>query len=183
MKNKKWIIKNVVPMVNVCIILIPNNENIVDVMKIDLVKSVNLNLDQIYVVQHPCAPYSECVIFNEEKKQRKCICPLGKSGDQCYITYNLCSNIRYQNSGTYLPFDGRNFGYSCICTNEYTGCYCQVRGDLSYVSIDTKISNLSSIPALVSVSHDETDEMLNQRSRVLHANVTLPTTLKLLLAG
>ena len=52
-----------------------------------------------------CAPHSQCVVLDEERKLTQCICPLGKLGGQCYISHNSCSGDVCMNNGTCLPLE------------------------------------------------------------------------------
>ncbi len=56
-----------------------------------------------------CSPNSECIVINYDKEQIKCICPLGKSGNQCYITYNPCEHQPCKNNGICLPIRSTKF--------------------------------------------------------------------------
>jgi hypothetical protein len=127
-----------------------------------------------------CSPYSQCVILNEEKKQIQCLCPLGKYGDQCYITHHGCFNNLCKNNGTCLTLDERNFGYSCICHDDYNGINCEKRKRWSYVSIDDNITELSTIPAVISIFGITSESYrFTQDNRVLYKNITLPIILKI----
>ncbi|CAF4029208.1 unnamed protein product, partial [Rotaria sordida] len=126
-----------------------------------------------------CAPHSQCIILDDEKKQIKCICPLGKSGDQCYITHNACFNIQCGNDQTCLPFDQRDLEYACICRNDSNKNACGTRENTWNVSIDTNLTDLSTIPAIFITLGEIFQYQFSESSRKLYKDIVLPTTLEI----
>ena len=126
-----------------------------------------------------CAPHSHCFILNDEKQQTKCICPLGKSGNQCYITYNYCENIVCQNNGTCLPLNQQNLAYTCVCQDQYTGKHCEHLQQYWYISIPANISDLSTVPVIIVMSGTVHVLRLETRARLMYKNILLPNTLKM----
>jgi len=130
--------------------------------------------------QTSCARNSQCVILNDEKNQFKCICPLGKSGNQCYIKYNYCQKFFCQNNGTCLPLDQRNStGYTCICKNDYKGRHCEYLKQISNISIPANISDLSSIPVIILISGFTLQSTFQAENLLMYKNILLPNTLKM----
>ncbi len=126
-----------------------------------------------------CSPHSQCIILNDEKKQIKCICSLGKSGDQCYITYNLCYKNPCGNNKICLPLNQENFEYRCICNGDYDGNSCRTSLSYSNISIDANITDLSSIRAIIVIFAIKSDNIFQQYGRRLFKNIRLPTTLQI----
>jgi hypothetical protein len=127
-----------------------------------------------------CSPHSKCFILNDEKKQMKCICPLGKSGNQCYITYNSCYNKPCDRRNlTCLPLDLGKSGYSCICNDASNTIYCRPIREYTYISIDANLTDLNSIPVIVVTLSDSTENILSQNYRHFFKDETLPTTFKI----
>ena len=126
-----------------------------------------------------CSPDSQCIIINEDKKHIQCICPLGKSGDQCYIKYNPCFSNLCKNNGTCLPLDQRSLQYACFCHNDHGVFISCDFNRWTYISIDRNISELSTIPAIISSFDLIMMDTFFQNNRVLHKDITLPTILQI----
>ena len=128
--------------------------------------------------ERSCAANAQCVILNEEKKQMKCICPLERSGDQCYIKYNFCDTVQCPKNGTCLPLDQRGFKYGCACEDDYSGCASRRTRQVYSISITSIVTDLSIVPAIIVIFRFLADQRFIQVSRTLYKNIALPTTLK-----
>ncbi len=76
-----------------------------------------------------CRPDSTCLyggVCNTTSNVTSCICPTGKTGDQCQYTVDVCANISCQNDAQCISTYGN---WSCLCTNTeiYSGTYCQIK--------------------------------------------------------
>ena len=130
-----------------------------------------------------CSPHSYCIIINEEKKQTKCLCPLGKSGDQCYITHDPCSSNPCLRGGICLPLDERNLEYKCKCKEGVSGRLCLESSMHLNISIESTRIDFSFIPVMIFIFGDSYGNVFNQQTRVLHTDVKLPTTLQIYVAN
>ena len=76
-----------------------------------------------------CRPDSTCLyggVCNDTSNVTSCICPTGKTGEQCQYTVDVCSNITCENAAQCVSVNGN---WSCLCTNPdlYSGTYCQIK--------------------------------------------------------
>ncbi|CAF0843443.1 unnamed protein product [Adineta ricciae] len=62
-----------------------------------------------------------------------CLCPLNKFGSKCYLKHLTCqsTNNLCQNNGVCIPGNDRitKEKFLCLCTEDYTGSYCQYRSN------------------------------------------------------
>ena len=122
-----------------------------------------------------CAPHARCLIVNNASQ---CICPLGKFGKQCYITYNPCATIQCRNNGTCLAVRQENIHtFTCVCTTDYWGFFCESFKSRSNISINTNLTNVSFAPAIVLIFSSIDKNALVQYFQYLLSNATLPITL------
>ena len=126
-----------------------------------------------------CSPHSYCIIINEEKKQTKCLCPLGKSGDQCYITHDPCSSNPCRGNGICLPLNERDLEYQCKCKGTAFGRLCSESPMQLNIYIESTRTDFSFIPVMIFIFGDSYGNVFNQQNRVLHTDVKLPTTLQM----
>ncbi len=89
------------------------------------------------------------LIIDLKSNSTKCMCPLGFTGDQCEIGYNLifqrkkinlksihlirsdihpCKINICQNGGD--CYIDSNSLVTCVCSNEFTGTFCELKSDI-----------------------------------------------------
>ncbi|UJR12450.1 hypothetical protein I4U23_016626 [Adineta vaga] len=56
-----------------------------------------------------------------------CVCPLGRTGSECRVSFDPCSHIDCQHGGTCLPLDERQSTklFICSCRTGYYGSRCE----------------------------------------------------------
>ncbi|UJR06563.1 hypothetical protein I4U23_010847 [Adineta vaga] len=64
-----------------------------------------------------------------------CLCPFGRTGRNCLVKYDTCSNLSCYNNGTCIPGDDRTKQYICQCSKEYFGNHCEYRNAILHYSI------------------------------------------------
>ena len=127
--------------------------------------------------QTSCAPYSQCIIINN---QSKCLCSLGRFGDQCYIKHNSCTNNQCPRNGTCLPMrlNKHSSENLCICQDNFDGANCDSERSPSRIYIDKNITDIYSIRAIICITGMEFRSILQQLDRFLFDKVTSPIVIR-----
>ena len=124
-----------------------------------------------------CAPRARCVVVHRERKLIQCICPLGRSGDRCFIDYHSCVGVVCENNGTCLPLNQQYSDFTCVCPDGFEGSNCEKRRKALNIFIDTTLSDSARIPAAIVIFASPEKSILAQARRLLR-DISLPSTVK-----
>ena len=112
-----------------------------------------------------------------------CLCPLYQFGSFCHLTHSIChsSNNPCQHNGSCIPIDHRIDlkGFTCFCSEDYSGERCQNKNNRIDISLDQTIRSKSSlllihfVAAFPNAEHERTTQLkripYNENSLTIYA--------------
>ena len=100
-----------------------------------------------------CSPMSLCQVNNyfleTSEHNVHCICPLGRFGPSCHLSYDGCkSNPCLNNGSCFDPYDiSGETSYICICLEPFYGVQCESKK--AFIRIDLKSLHISAVRAMI----------------------------------
>ena len=121
-----------------------------------------------------CNPSAKSVVSHG---RTLCLCPEGRTGNECQVTFDFCWNVQCQNGGTCLSLDAQTEEHVCICRETFFGNECQYSTAYLILRIPNDISSIPILNIHFLHSPPILPGILLHRSIQFHQNVQPNTEL------